>query len=151
WFSGRPRLLAVHPDESVQVFEARGLEQGRAEWRPLSPRCGERVTVERTSFSPDGSRLVTSGPDGARVWSAADGQPITPLLPLRRTIDRATFGVDGRHVLTWDWSGTWVQGVFDADTGARVPLVGDTDLPLQGIRDVLFAPDGRCLFLVCDT
>jgi WD40 repeat protein len=154
WVDGRPRLLAVQADGTARLFE--GLIENSSprslpEWRPASPALGERLSIDRVAFSPGGDRVLLGGFGGARVWTVADGSPVTPLLPLRRPIDRVEFSPDGRRVVVRDWGGEWVQGVFDATTGAPVPLLGETDLPRQGIREARFSPDGRHLFLVVHT
>src|SRR5262249_57896658 len=85
----------------------------------VAGQVGGTVSV---AFSPDGSRLATSGNDGmVRLWSATIGTPIAALDGGSLWQVRVIFSADGRilaaagsdnHIRVWD-----VDGIGEA--GAR--------------------------------
>jgi WD40 repeat protein len=87
--------------------------------RPLSGAIAGEVAVAAAKTSPDGSRLVTSGHDGAvRIWEAASGKPVgEPLLLCHRTVS-IQFSMDGKRIVTFSLDN--VSRVWDAATGKPV-------------------------------
>src|SRR6185503_10825521 len=75
--------------------------------------------VNRASFSPDGTRVVTACDDGtARIWDASSGRELV-VVRQSAEVQRAEFASDGRAILTSGMDGTAV--LWDATTGvARV-------------------------------
>src|SRR6185369_9190465 len=61
---------------------------------------GVNVPVAHVAFSTDGSRLVTSGGDIARVWDAKSGALQRELSDPTGTIKCAAFSPDGAQVVT---------------------------------------------------
>ena len=74
----------------------------------LSVLRGHEDQVERSSFSPDGSRVVTASDDGtARIWNPATGEArVLHALPAGAgAVLAARFTADGKQVLTGDENG----------------------------------------------
>jgi WD40 repeat protein len=109
-------------------------------WRPRAGGLAWSTHAGRTiadvSFSPKGDELVTAGPGGAVVWSAATGKRLDEL-PSTGGDTKAVFSPDGSLVAT---AGT--------DKNARLWFVGTGALYrlLQGhtraVLDVTFSDDG---------
>ena len=75
----------------------------------LSVLRGHEDQVERASFSPDGTRLVTASDDGtARIWNPATGKArvLRTSAGAGGAVLAARFTTDGKHVLTGDENGT---------------------------------------------
>ena len=96
--------------------------------------------ITQIEFSPDGSRLLTVGSEGARVWDMGKGQEISGLqVP---DVKSATFDPHGSRL-------AMVQGanvlVLDAATGRRLfpPLRPDN----FGISTLAFASGGSALVI----
>jgi WD40 repeat protein/tetratricopeptide (TPR) repeat protein len=133
-FSPDSRLVLVVGDR-VRVYDV-------ATGQPLTPHLGDELRMQKASFSPDSSRVLTASGDQdsageARVWNARSGQPLTP--PLRHAfgVDVASFSADGRYVLTL-CAGS--AQVWEAVTGLPV-----TPTLLSGtqVSWAAFTPDSR--------
>jgi WD40 repeat protein/tRNA A-37 threonylcarbamoyl transferase component Bud32 len=110
---------------------------------------GERFTVRhdniigRVRFSPDGSRLVTTGYDNeARLWDAASGA-LLARLPHEAPVLRVAFSADGTRIAT----GTHVSGplaasvvIWSADGEPRHRLSAR-----GGLQALELSPDGTRL------
>src|SRR5262249_44887718 len=97
---------------------------------------GHEGAVERATFSPDGSRVITGARDGtARVWNARSGEQIL-LLRQPGNNTAALFGHDGMRVLNASASSD--PTLWDAKTGKKIWTE-------QGyiISSATFSPDGR--------
>jgi WD40 repeat protein len=68
--------------------------------------------VASAEFSPDGTRVVTTGWDKtARVWDVATGKPLTSPLEHQDEVVSAAFSPDGTRVVTVSKDKTaWVWG-----------------------------------------
>ena len=88
-------------------------------------------------FSPDGSRVVTSGGEAAWVLDATTGQPVAPPLRHAGPIAAAVFSGDGSKVVTTSDDRT--ARVWDATTGRPLtpPLVHE-----GGVFCAAFSRDG---------
>jgi WD40 repeat protein len=84
------------------------------------------------AWSPDGTRIATSGLSGCRIWDASSGEELL------------TFGVDA--FISWSHTGDRILGgsadgiarVWDADTGAEL---AQYDMGSPGTAT--WSPDGR--------
>src|SRR5262249_55947895 len=100
--------------------------------------------VQSASFSPDGTRIVTTGgtrPFGeVTVWDARTGAELLALNGHTSWVMTSAFSPDGTRIITGSVDGT--AKVWDARTGT-----GRLELPGQrhGVSSVSFSPDGARL------
>ena len=114
------------------------------------------AAVRDAEFSPDGSKIVTTGADRTvRIWNASNGAIIAVLSQSKDTFLRASLSFDGRKVLTLSAPEVLLNGVptisavpgtrmtamvWDVVTGKPLAqLVGHTGL----ITTVQFSPNGQ--------
>lgn len=92
--------------------------------------------IGESSFSPDGSRILTYNPAGvAWVWDAKTGEMVFRLLS---AFEEAYFSPDGTHILTF-WPRDVLLETWDANTGEMVvTFEGHED----SINSARFSPDG---------
>ncbi len=95
----------------VQIGDPRHLDRERGRKLPHSS------PVNHIEFSPDDRHLLTSSPDGARVWDAATGEGASRWLH-PGGINRAAFSPDGRFVAAASRGG--MGQVLDWRTGDPV-------------------------------
>jgi WD40 repeat protein len=111
-------------------------------WRGLRERLvlSHVNVVNSSSFSPDGTRIVTASDDHtARIWDAASGKPIgEPLRGHSDKVNSASFSPDGMHIVTA--SDDHTVRIWDATSGKPIgePLSRDDKVLGAG-----FSPDGR--------
>ncbi len=143
WFTGDPvppafsptgrQVLLVRKD-TAQVWD---VASGKAGAEPMR----HSKKIERATFSPDGSRVLTASADGtARIWDASTGKAITDPLEHGSPVTFAAFSPDGSRVVTLGNDRT--ARVWDARGGKRIAG------PLLHKKPVLFASfsgDGRHL------
>jgi WD40 repeat protein len=68
---------------------------------------GHTSRLETASFSPDGSRVVTSSQDHtARVWDARTGAELLTLKGHTNIVTSASFSADGSRIVTASSDGT---------------------------------------------
>jgi WD40 repeat protein/serine/threonine protein kinase/tetratricopeptide (TPR) repeat protein len=121
-------------DDSVRVWDA----------ATGAPRCDPMrhpAAVILAEFSPDGTRVVTTGGDRAvRVWDTATGRLLLPPLWHPAPLTMIQIGPDGRHVLSVSVDGTvrlWDLAGASPD-GPRLQTLRETSL-------AGFSPDGHLL------
>jgi len=119
--------------------------------QPITPPLQHEEGLEGvfgTSFSPDGTRVVTVGRDStARLWDAQTGQLIPPpLMHDQAFVWHAAFSRDGKRVVTVSTEpvrktngDNKMARVWDAKTGQAItpPLRHD-----MGVIHASFSPDG---------
>jgi WD40 repeat protein len=156
-FSPDGRTLVVN-DGDLYLYDT---DTGRERLRIASasaPRFSQQWFVGMR-FSPDGTKLLTSGSPSACLWDARDGRSLGELNAmfnsLRDDIKKsgpdasneggdAAFSPDGRRLVTFhgpgQFSGLHFAGIWDAETARR-------RLILRGhgghITSAVFSPDGR--------
>jgi len=92
-------------------------------------------------FSPDGTRVITSGSDGtARVWDAATGKILLTLSGHTSTVVKARFSPNGKRIATAAKDGT--TRLWDAVTGKEL-----LSLESFSTNDLKFTPDGKHLVI----
>ena len=116
------------------------------EWRYVHRLChsdlltleGHTGGVQRVSFSPDGSRVLTASLDKtAKVWDARSGALVCTLGGHTSGVNAASFSPDGLKVLTASLDKT--AKVWDAKSGANIiSLTGHT----SALVGASFSPDG---------
>jgi WD40 repeat protein/energy-coupling factor transporter ATP-binding protein EcfA2 len=109
---------------------------------PLRGHLGALYSVV---FSPDGSRFVSGGSDGAlRLWDAAIGVVMgEPLRGHEDSVSSVAFSPDGSRIVSGGEDGT--LRLWDASTGAALgePLRGHGgSFSTVAVSSVAFSPDG---------
>jgi len=94
--------------------------------------------IRRSSFSPDGTKIVTASDDNtARIWDAKSGATIAVLEGHTWRVFDAVFSRDGRRILTA--SGDNTARLWDSDSGKLLAtLEGHT----SWVTSARFSPDG---------
>jgi WD40 repeat protein len=122
--------------------------------RPLTRPMIHTNSLNWTSLSLDGRRVVTAASDGtARVWDAATGRPLTPPLEHElRTVYGAVFSPDGCWLETRSWEqkqpdpdGGWLVAIRDGwiDDPNAVDGSGKASLGVRAARLWNVAADDR--------
>ena len=108
---------------------------------PLRPLTGHTGGVWAVAWSPDGTRLLTGGYGGARVWDAATAEPLHQLTGHTGWVRAVAWSPDGTRLLTGGGDDGTVR-VWDAATAE--PLHQLTGHP-GGVSAVAWSPDGTRL------
>jgi WD40 repeat protein len=117
--------------------------------------------VNEASFSPDGSRIVTTYNTqfdiGADLWDAQTGMLLQALIVCEDSRVSAVFSPDSQLLATWG-SQCPMAGVVDARTGADISSLGRFDpkdaeeqqgsAAVRAVQQVVFSPDSKSAILV---
>ncbi|MDX6374867.1 MAG: hypothetical protein QOD98_3855, partial [Nocardioidaceae bacterium] len=97
------------------------------------------AAVTSASYSPDGTRIVTTSEDGtAALWDAASGDQVSVLGGNTQPPQAARWSADGSRVVTISQDGT--ARVYDGASGAPVSVITDPDE--NRLTDVAISADG---------
>ncbi len=107
------RIATTGWDATVRIFDAATGRQLRV-LRGHEPGGFGTYPVE---WSPDGTRLLSTAPDGTRIWDARTGRQLLALPPSGGPGYSAAWSPDGGQVLTESGIG---PVVWDASTGERL-------------------------------
>jgi WD40 repeat protein/DNA-binding SARP family transcriptional activator len=130
-------VFVTEGPEDSGLIDIRDAETGK---RVLSFH-GHDVDVNHVAFSPDGSKLATTGDDGElKVWDPSTGRLLASLSGSGSTWG-PSFSADGSLVAAgaWDGKGTHVR-VLDLSSGRVV-----FDVLVPGAFDAALSPDGKRL------
>jgi WD40 repeat protein/serine/threonine protein kinase len=155
--TGQPVTPFMHHD--FRVWDAAFSDDGRRlvtvngnlalVWDPetgqlAAPPLKHGGLVNTGSFSPDSRYVVTSGGQTAQIWDLGVAQPLAMRLPCPAPVVDICLSADGKRIASACGDGS-VQ-VWDAEAGRPVK---SPPRQLQGLTQILFSPDSRCLLLVC--
>jgi WD40 repeat protein/class 3 adenylate cyclase len=128
------RIATTGLDATIGIFDA---ETGRR-LRVLRGHLRAGGGTYIVEWNRDGTRLLSTGPDGMRIWEIRRGRQLRALPPGGGPGISGTWSPDNKQVLT-----EWSRGarVWDASTGEQVRLV-DTGAPGTSYT---FSRDGRRL------
>jgi WD40 repeat protein/DNA-binding SARP family transcriptional activator len=145
----RSALLALEALSRADTLEARNaLRQALPELRILHSLVPHDSPVSAVSFSPDGTRLATSGWDTtAKIWDASTHRLLFTLTTNDQDVYDVGWSPDGTRLAT---SGITDVIVWDPATGRRVlelrgKCIGHTEGVFLGVGRVDFSPDGARL------
>jgi len=144
-FSPDGRLLAVAGFHEVLVFDTATLATAGAAPTAPAPRMrliGLAERIERVRFSPDGTRLLVTGGNPARmgevqIWNVADGTLLRSVPVTFDTVYGGAWSPDGRLV-SFGCTDNSVRAI-DADSGTQVLFQGAHE---DWVLDTVFAPKG---------
>ena len=125
------KLLTVGLDFTAQLWDS---NMGK----PIGGTLSSPDKVITASLSPDGTRILTGSPDGAKLWKIGGGSQVSRLLHHRARISAIRFSPNSHSVLTTSWDGT--GRVWNAQTGEPIGL------PLEhngSIQSAAFSADGE--------
>ena len=96
--------------------------------------------VKMASFSPDGSRLVTTSNGGtAKIWEPIDGEwQKKTTISHNECVNNARFSPDGRHLVTTSWDGTAKIHGLVAEQWQKKVTIRHGEI----VWDARFSPDG---------
>jgi WD40 repeat protein len=100
---------------------------------------GHTGVITSASFSPDGTRILTTSTDHtARVWDARTGLQLTPAFDHDDEVVSGVFSRDGRQIATGTDGGK--IAIWDSSTGKKLV----STMELKGSAwSVTFSPDGK--------
>jgi WD40 repeat protein len=101
--------------------------------QPPRPLAGHTADVEQICFDPTGSRLLSSGKDGGRIWEVSTGRLLGSIAAIEA---KAVFSADGSVIVGPSPDGG--LSVADGRTGALLRRIG-----AARYREIAVAPDGR--------
>jgi WD40 repeat protein len=128
------RIATTGADATVRIFDA---ATGR-QLRVLRGHAPGGLGTYPVAWSPDGTRLLSTAPDGTRIWDARTGRQLLALPPSGGPGYSAAWSPDGGQVLTESGIG---PPVWDASSGQRLRTL-ETD---AASADLAFSRDGSRL------
>jgi WD40 repeat protein len=139
------RADRAHPidDDRLRRLQARPFLTVRWGLRPppatsLRVLTGHTATVRAVEWSPDSTRLASSGPDGVRVWHANTGRALL-FLPGHIAFGTARWSPDGARLAA---AGDGVVRVWDATSGRKLHHL---PVPPGVVWTLEWSPDGSHL------
>jgi WD40 repeat protein/class 3 adenylate cyclase len=145
----RSILLALESLHYADTLEARNsLHQALTEDRIITSTVANSTVLYSVSFSPDGTRLATSGYDGmAKIWDATTNQLLFTMTMDSKDVYDVEWSPNGKLLAA---SGITNVIIWDTATGKQVltlpgHFVGHTLGIYLGVGRVDFSPDGTRL------
>jgi len=143
-------LLALEAVEIAKTLEAENALHNALQRYQLSQTlAGHTGVVSSVAYSQDGSRLVTVGEDGVKVWDAQSGDELFGLEPDVST-SAAVFSPDGKLLVLGNWDG--VLEIWDVPSGNqlrtldyRTSLNAEASAAFDPVVSISFSHDGKLL------
>ncbi len=147
----RPKVRVQTVDTSslisardISATGKRAVVEARGDIWTLPAKKGSLLNLTRTSgaaeripaWSPDGTRIVTSGSDAVRVWNAASGVQIAVLGGKTTFARPAAWSPDGTRILTLQDN---TAHVWDAASGHELAMLAGHTRP---VWQAAWSPDG---------
>jgi WD40 repeat protein/energy-coupling factor transporter ATP-binding protein EcfA2 len=136
------RIVTASADKTARIWDAAATSKEIAVLRShdnpgygdSGPLTSDRV--DSATFSPDGSRIVTTSNIG-HIWDAATGKEIKVLRGHNDAMKSAVFSPHGSRIVTASWDGT--ASIWDAATGEEIKVLrGHASV----VTSATFSPDG---------
>jgi WD40 repeat protein/predicted Ser/Thr protein kinase len=100
---------------------------------------GPSANLFSVAFSPDGTRLLSSGSDPLlRLWDSATGKLLAELRGHTATICQVIFAADGKQALTASWDGT--LRAWDLEARRELKVFGHHPARIYALA---LSPDGH--------
>jgi WD40 repeat protein/DNA-binding SARP family transcriptional activator/tRNA A-37 threonylcarbamoyl transferase component Bud32 len=137
----RSILLALYALSKAQTLEAENaLHQAIQSSRVLQTLRGHGEPFFFMDYSPDGSKLATTGGNVAKIWDMETGEELLTLEGHEGEAFGISFSPDGKRLATASHDGKVI--VWDAQNGARLLTLGEEGVPFTAVQ---FSPDGSQL------
>ncbi len=127
---GSRRLVTTAEDATTRLWNG---DTGEQLWM-----LQHSAPAKRALFSPDGSLILTTCDDEARIWEVSSGEPRARLEGVSELLQAPAFRPDGQRII-----GTLFRGVFEWDTTNGVRFEHPTGLSM---RFGTYLPDGQKLW-----
>ncbi|MEL7226877.1 MAG: WD40 repeat domain-containing protein [Cyanobacteria bacterium J06576_12] len=153
---GNTFAFASEEDGSIQLWDANN-------GKKLIHFNKDQTVADRQSllaFSPDGTRLVSSGREKVKLWALPSGEPLQDFEPKGRAGRRpwrefaqpVAISSDGAWIATvaedprYDYNLKPTIYIWDALTGRQLRAIQRRDQ--SGLSDIEFSPDGKQLLVI---
>lgn len=127
------RLLTTGWDSTARIWDV-------ATGAQLRSMAGASTLRWSANFSPDGSRVILGGDDGAYVRDAATGNLLLALGGGDANVADASFSADGRWIVTC--GGDRTAKIWNASTGTLYRVLEGHE---KGLTSVAFSSNGNTL------
>lgn len=132
--------LLFAPDDSILILaDSTGKITLLKDLKQVATVQGFSTISTRIVWSPDGTKLVSSGRDRVlHIWDATTGKELSQLAGHTLAINTIAWSPDGKYILSGSSDNT--ARLWDADTGKEIRQIGNF---ADGIYSVAFSSDNE--------